>query len=133
MLTPDEIKVRVGTPIQLPYRKLDFHTVLSQRKTFDGHSGALEAAGVVLGARWHLRTRKNLSTRMVMLVDAQAVLFAAAKGRSSAPSLRFEHRKLAALALVGDLAIKYIYVPSEYNPADAPSRGIVSRADRARL
>ena len=74
-----------------------------------------------------------MSQRLVVLVDAQAVLFAAAKGRSSAPSLRFEIRKLAALALAGNLVIKYIYVPSEYNPADAPSRGVVSPADRALL
>ena len=133
VLTETEIKTRIGDPVVLPYRKADFRTVVSQRKSFDGHSGALEAAGLVLGIRWHLRTKSHFSQRLVVLVDAQAVLFAAAKGRSSAPSLRFEMRKLAALALVGDLIIKYIYVSSEYNPADAPSRGVVLPAVRARL
>jgi len=132
-LTPEEFKIRVGEPVKVPFRKSDFRIVLSQRKTFDGHSGALEAAGLVLGVKWHLRARSHLSQRLVVPVDAQAVLFAAAKGRSSAPSLRFEIRKLAALALAGNLSIKYLYVPSEYNPADAPSRGVVFPADRARL
>ena len=132
-LTEAELKVRVGDPVTLPSPKTDFHTVLAQRKTCEGQSGALEAAGLVLGVRWHLRSRAHFSKRLVVLVDAQAVLFAAAKGRSSAPSLRFEIRKLAASALAGDPLIKYFYIPSEYKPADAPSRGVVSPADRARL
>ena len=123
----------MGDPIRLPYWKVDFRTVLSQQKSYEGHSGAVEAVALVLGVRWQLRSKARFAKRLVLLVDAQAVLFAAAKGRSSAPSLRFEMSTLAALALVGDLLIKYIYIPSEYNPADAPSRGITLRCDRARL
>ena len=35
--------------------------------------------------------------------------------------------RIAALQLVGGLLLKLVYVPSEDNPADAPSRGIVRR------
>ena len=35
--------------------------------------------------------------------------------------------RIAALQLVGGLLVKLVYVPSEDNPADAPSRGIVRR------
>ena len=34
---------------------------------------------------------------------------------------------IAALQLAGDLHLHLVYVPSEDNPADAPSRGIVRR------
>ena len=64
---------------------------------------------------------------MVLLVDAQAVLGAVAKGRSSSPSLQREIMRIAALQLVGGILLKLVYVPSEDNPADAPSRGVVRR------
>ena len=35
--------------------------------------------------------------------------------------------RVAALQLAGDLLLKLVYVPSEDNPADAPSRGVVRR------
>jgi hypothetical protein len=36
-------------------------------------------------------------------------------------------RRIAALQLAGDLLVRLIYVPTECNPADAPSRGIRPR------
>ena len=35
--------------------------------------------------------------------------------------------RIAALQLAGGLLVKLVYVPSEDNPADAPSRGVVRR------
>ena len=35
--------------------------------------------------------------------------------------------RISALVLAGDLLLKLVYVPSEDNPADAPSRGIVRK------
>ena len=35
--------------------------------------------------------------------------------------------RIAALQLAGGILVKLVYVPSEDNPADAPSRGIVRR------
>ena len=61
-----------------------------------------------------------------MLIDAMAVQGALSKGRSSALSLRREVRRIAALTLAGGLVVSYLYVPSEFNPADDPSRGWVS-------
>ena len=68
-----------------------------------------------------------------MLVDAQAVLHAAAKGRLSGPTLRGEISSIGALCLAGGLLVRYLYVPSEHNPADARSCGITDRGERARL
>ena len=36
-------------------------------------------------------------------------------------------RRIVALQLAGDLLVRLVYVPTEYNPADAPSRGVRAR------
>jgi hypothetical protein len=113
---------RVGTRQELGLSKHHFRPVLAKEAKFKAHSGALEATGVSLGIKWVLRDRRRHSTRVVMLVDAQAVLGAAARGRSSAKSFGREIRRLAALVLGGDLLVRYVYIPSEDNPGDAPSR-----------
>ena len=46
-----------------------------------------------------------------------------AKGSSCAPTLRRAACQVGALCLAGDLRLRYGYLPSESNPADAPSRG----------
>ena len=115
-------KPRTGTRCELGLSKHNFRPVLAQRAKYKAHSGALEATGVTLAVRWILRDRRRHGKRVAMLVDAQAVLGAAARGRSSAKTFGREIKRLAALALGGDLLIRYIYIPSEDNPGDAPSR-----------
>lgn len=126
---PDEEreKPRQGRACRLPINKAAFATVVSSRAVHSAHAGALEAGGVRLALRWFLRSVSRHGRRMVLLVDAQAVLGAVAKGRSSSPSLRREIMRIAALQLAGDVLLKLVYVPSEDNPADAPSRGVVRR------
>ena len=101
--------------------------VISSRQRFDAHSGALEAHGVALGLRWLLRSVARHSKRTTILIDAQVVLGAVRKGRSSAPSLKRDLRFIGALIIGGDLLLRCLYVPSEDNPADAPSRGVVRK------
>jgi hypothetical protein len=103
-----------------------FRTILSVRKQHGARAGALEAAGVTLMLRWLLRTPTKHGTRVAALVDAQAVIGALLKGRSSAPTLRCEVRRIAALTFAGDFWPRYVYVPTSCNPADAPSRGVVT-------
>ena len=62
--------------------------------------------------------------RFCSLLDAQAVLGAVSKGRSSAGTLRREICRIGALSAACDLVMRYCYVPSESNPVDAPSRGV---------
>ena len=122
---------KTGKTHHLGVKMSHFRDVLSIRAKYSGHPGALEAAAISLALRWLLRTPVKHSRRVSLLCDAQAVLHAATKGRSSAPSFRYEMRRIAALTLCGDLLIKYVYVPSACNPADAPSRGVA--AHRAKL
>ena len=62
--------------------------------------------------------------RICALVDAQAVLGAVCKGRSSVGTLQREVRRVGALTMACDLVVRYCYMTSESNPADAPSRGL---------
>jgi hypothetical protein len=126
----EDERPRKGTLLQMPFSKSAFKTVISSKRRFDGHPGALEAHGVALALKWLLRAPKRHSRRTVVLIDAQAVLGATAKGRSSAPTLRREVRHISALLLAGDLLYKPVYIPSEDNPADAPSRGLTKRRSK---
>ena len=123
----EEERPRKGAVHDIGLSKWDFRTVISSRRQFDGHSGALEAHGVALGLRWLLRGIARHGRRTTILIDAQAVLGAVRKGRSSAPSLKRELRFIGSLVLSGDLLLRCLYVPSEDNPADAPSRGVVRK------
>ena len=129
----EEEKVRIGRPHKLGLRKSAFSTVVSAKRQHDAHAGSLEATGLQILLRWLLRSRKKHNHRVVALVDAKAVLCAASKGRTSAPSLRRDMRRIAALTLAGGFHMHYLYVPSEDNPADAPSRGVIRKiAKRSR-
>ena len=115
---------RLGEAYRLPVSKFAFRTLLSTRATYKAHSGALEAAGVTLMLRLITRSAARHSCRVCCLVDAQAVLGAVAKGRSSSGTLGREVARIGAIAVAADLLVRYVYVPSESNPADAPSRGV---------
>ena len=123
---PDEEpeRPRKGTPCKVPLGRGCFRTVIASKARHLAHSGSLETTAVVLGLRWLLRCASRHSKRTLLLIDAQAVLGAAAKGRSSAPSIRRGVMRIAAHLLAGNIQPYYGYIPSEENPADTPSRGV---------
>ena len=121
----ESLKPREGKVLKIPLSKSAFHTVICSRAQCKAHSGTLEAHALLLGLKWVLRAPSRHGKRIPFLVDAKAVLGAAAKGRSSAPTLRNEIRRIGAHVLAGNLLLKLVYVPSEDNPEDAPSRGVV--------
>lgn len=114
---------KAGIPRNLGVHMNKFRPILSIKAKYKAHSGSLEAAGVTLMLRWLLRSTNKHAKRVAALIDAKAVLGAVCKGRSSAPTLRCEVRRIATLSLAGDWVMNYVYVPSAFNPADAPSRG----------
>jgi hypothetical protein len=63
-------------------------------------------------------------------IDAQTVLHALRKGRSSSGGHRRLIAACGAALLAGDLRAKFFYVPTEYNAADPPSRGKQTRIVR---
>ena len=58
-----------------------------------------------------------------MLIDAKAALCAVAESRTNAPAFHPTLCSINALLLATDALFRPVYVPSEDNPADAPSRG----------
>jgi hypothetical protein len=120
-------KDRLGVPHRLPFCQDDFRVVISKRARWAAHSGILEAHGLLLAVKWLSRTPQHHGHRVPILVDAKAVLGAAAKGRSSAPGLRGVLRHLAAITMGCNFLLYLVYIPSESNPADKPSRGIRPR------
>jgi hypothetical protein len=130
--TPGEIgstKDRVGAPHVLLVLQSQLHTVISARTKFGGHPGLLEAHGVRLGLEWLARSPRKFGHRIAMPIDAKAILGAVAKGRTSAGSIRQQICRISALLLATDVSLHPVYVPSEHNPADAPSRGINGKAE----
>jgi len=118
---------RHGTPVRLPFSMESFTDVLSIKAPSVSHSGSMEAHAVLLMVQWILRSTSRFSSRAVVGIDATAVLAAVLKGRTSAPSLRRSIRALAAHCLGGDLLLLPLWVPSRFNPADKPSRGVRRR------
>ena len=122
--TPDDcFPDRLGQPHLLNYHKTDFTTVISKQAKWYGHAALLEAHALLLAVKWAVRSVSNHGHRLVVLVDAKAVLGAAVKGRTSSRMLRGVLRTLAAYALATNLLLRLVYIPSEHNPADEPSRG----------
>ena len=129
---------RLGKPHHLPFHQRDFTPLISCRARWQAHSGVLEAHGLLMTVRWYTRTRRHQHTRIPILVDAKVVLGCAVKGRSSSRALRGILRALAAHQLGADILLRLVYVPTDENAADAPSRGVkhapkaVSRSRRQR-
>jgi len=116
-------KPRLGKLTRLRQNRSDFRTTICSKARFKEHSGALETTAIVLAARWLARQPHMHQQRHALLVDALAPRCAITRGRSSAPTLRRGTRQVQALALAAHIALALVYVPSESNPADAPSRG----------
>ena len=107
--------------------------MISCRTRHGGHPGLLEAHAIRLALEWVSRSVGRLGRRVVLLVDAKAVLGAVAKGRSSSQTLKRIIARISALCLATNTTLHLLYVPSEHNPADAPSRGSVHPQGHRRM
>ena len=88
------------------------------------HITIQELRTVVALARHLVRSRAAWGSRVLVLIDSMAALGVVAKGRSSSPPLLRLARQLAAISLIFDVYFLTRYIPSEFNPADGPSRGL---------
>jgi len=118
-----EEKPRLGKLTRLRQKRSDFRTIICAKAQFKEHSGALETTAIVLATRWMARQPSMHGQRHPLLVDALAPRCAITRGRTSASTLRRGTRQVQALSLAAGLTLSLVYVPSESNPADAPSRG----------
>ncbi len=96
---------------------------LSSRTRRRGHSGQLEAEAVLIAIRRIARERRLHSHRSLVRMGGASVLAALRKGRSSAKTIRGAVRRVSGFMLAANIRIRFGYVPSEWNPADARSMG----------
>ena len=96
-------------------------TAFSHRWRKREHINALEAHTAVMVIDWAVSFRVTGAT-ILMLSDSTVTIGAFRKGRSSSASLCLPCRKFAALSIAHDIDVRFLHVPSEFNPADGPSR-----------
>ena len=118
---------RQGAPVVLPFAQSEFVDVISLRAKRPGSAGELEGHALLLAVEYVARAANRHRKHVLFTVDAQAVLYVALKGRSSSPSLGFIFRRLGALVSATGIHPHYLWIPSEHNPADRPSRGLRRR------
>jgi len=82
-----------------------------------------EAQATLYGVRHILRKCSNFGKRHVILTDSMTAAVAIDKGRANSFRLRRVLQQLAALSLGSGCVFRSRWIPSEWNPADGPSRG----------
>ena len=87
------------------------------------HINELEAIAILLQLKAKSRSQNNFASVYLHLVDSQVSIGVFTKKRSSSRLLQRVIRRANALCLAAHLHPVFIYVRSELNPADAPSRG----------
>jgi hypothetical protein len=124
---PDDEKTpraRIGVARELPVNREDFADVLMIPWPHEERPEVVELRAYIAGLRWLLRSVKHIGKRQIFLLDSRVVLGAARKGRSASPALIYLMKKLSALLMLSGTLPHCLYIPTEFNPADAPSRGL---------
>ena len=83
----------------------------------------LEARSTCYGVRHLLRKQSNHGKRFLILTDSMTAACAFSKGRAHTAKLRGVVRRTAAMLLATGSSLSLRWIPSEWNPADGPSRG----------
>ena len=92
------------------------------KRTSD-HITLKEGKAFVLGMRRITRNQQLRGCRVLFLVDNMGLAMAISKGRSHNFKLLRVCQQYAALSLASNTVVRVRWIPSELNPADAPSRG----------
>lgn len=98
-----------------------WRVVLSYPWRHETHINELEAAAILIAVRW-FATQQPCCRRVLLLSDSAVFLGVLATGRSSASPMMRYARHVGAVLLAHDLDLNLVHVPTDSNPADAPSR-----------
>ena len=83
-----------------------------------------EARSVLFAVKHALRSPESFGKRHVILSDSLTATCAISRGRSSGFQLRHVCCQIGALALATGSYFSVRWIPSEWNPADNPSRNV---------
>ena len=97
-------------------------TLIASPWRYHQHINALELHAVLLALRHVLSIPHATATRVFTLVDSAVAYYTLWKGRSSSPLLLSVLRQINSLLLASGCSLQPCWIPSEWNPADAPSR-----------
>ena len=99
-------------------------TLIAHQWRYSEHVNILEARSLLAGTRWLASQPALAGLKVLLWGDSSVVTSAAKKGRSSAPSINYQLRQMAAISFKHGLIPHVNWIPTDVNPADPPSRGI---------
>jgi hypothetical protein len=105
---------------------VQWHTMISSRWRWAQHINSLELQSVIIALKRLLTSPAVPEHRILLLCDSAVVAYTLTKGRSSAASLVRGMKKIAALLLGSGCRIGVAWIPTQINPADKPSRAMVT-------
>jgi len=86
------------------------------------HINVKEMRACATAVRWVASLPSAASRRVVLLTDSAVAAAVLSKGRSSAFNILRVSRFISAVLLASDIQLLTRWIPSDWNPADAPSR-----------
>lgn len=96
--------------------------IVSSAWRYTQHINGLELHAAALALRHMLSSPGSLSSRVFLILDSSVAFYSLWRGRSSSTALLPVIRQINSLLLVSGVALQPCWVPSQWNPADAPSR-----------
>ena len=114
----------LGNPHNLGIGLAEFTSIFSVRCHDNDHINIRECKALLFYIRWLLRSKARHRHRVIVLVDSKVVVGAVTKGRSGSRLLNMWVRRIHCLCFAGGIRLMLVYVPSEHNPSDYPSRGV---------
>lgn len=105
---------------------VQWHTIISSRWRWVQHINSLELQSIIIALKRLLTSPAVLERRILLLCDSAVVAYTLTKGRSSAASLVRGMKKIVALLLSSGCRIGVAWIPTQINPADEPSRAMVT-------
>ena len=110
--------------IQHAVQACRWSTIISAPWQTHDHINGLELEALHLGLRWCASRPASIGARLPFLVDSSVAYYIVRKGRTSTPHLLSIFRRCSALTLALSASMAPVWLPSQLNPADAPSRSL---------
>ena len=95
----------VESPLHIAIHFVEFAPQISVRAKEEADAPTLEAIAARLATRRITRLLRNHCRRSVMLLDAQALVFALRKGRNSSGAFKIQLQKIAAFNMCAEISV----------------------------